>query len=170
MTDRTITRLVGGSLASLAALAACAELAAAHPASVTCNPIPSGTPILTADKWGDASVADIIEKPDAFVVTWTDGYVRTVLKPTNCPVREAPPAPVLAPEVVPAPAPSDQTTVEVVITPKPKPNPRKPAAGVTCQDLRRLGAGRKWYARMGCVPPPRPRHFGPSHPFRGVAG
>jgi hypothetical protein len=154
-------------VAALIGVGALAATASAHPASVVCNEQGTGY-LVTANPYQGATVADIAEGSESFKVTWTDGYTRTVAKPADCP---KPPAPVV--ELPPVTVPPVLVTPTTPATTKPKP-PRRRAQPITCLTLKRIGAGRGWYTRLGipyyrCHMPP-PRVFTPEHPFAGVAG
>jgi hypothetical protein len=121
--------------------AVCAGSASAHPASAACNPIPGGTPILTADRYNGATVSSVVQGDAEFKVTWSDGYTRVVPFPTDCPTPTPPPSPGV---INPIPPPADL--------------PPTPQAPPTCAELSAIFpyAGPVRRASWGCPIPQRP--------------
>jgi hypothetical protein len=155
----------GPILAAALGLGILAAPAAAHDATVSCNP-QTGQYDVVADfqqytpTWAFT--------PTTVVVTWSDGYRLTLPLPAPCvaPVPPVPVVPVTPPPVVVSPEPVNRPVAR-------KP-PVKRAVPITCRTLKARGAGRAWYVRLG-IPyalcnPPQGRKFGPARPFRGVTG
>lgn len=119
-------RVIVTSAIAVSALAIFAGSASAHPATIECNPVPGGTPILTAPPYNGATVANIVQGTDEFKVTWSDGYTRVVPFPTNCPQ----PVPVTpTPEVI---IPPVDITPTPTTTPTTKPKPHKRVVKRNC--------------------------------------
>lgn len=119
----------------------------AHPATVSCSGV-------EAPPYRGATSSVSITGNTA-TVTWSDGYVRYLTLPPDCPTPPTPVVPVpTPPDIVTTPVPvpvPPETTPPTTSKPKPKPPVSKPR--ITCATLKRAGAGRKWIIRYGCFKP-----------------